>query len=157
MRREVSQNNDLTLGRFFLAFNWFFHTCWQLESSIMETWSGQSSQTQKDSLGPPNSTIKSTSCLVFPIQHISRETEQKDELQESVVSGSDISCRDTGGLEVLGPYLFLSEADSKIQSCILNPSTLTPESKVPDITLQCRLECANCWVKQAGSLRWKML
>lgn len=99
----------------------------------------------------------STTCLLVPIWHISRERAQKDDLQESVVSGSDMSCRDPGGLEFLGPYFFLCETDSKTQSCIWNPGRLTPESKFLDITSQCLLECTNCFVKQAGSSRWKML
>lgn len=96
---------------FFLSIELIvFSQCWQLESSRMETWPVQSSQTQKDSLGPPNSTIKWWNipppdfCFLYDT---SPEKVQKDELQESVVSRSESSCRDPGGLEVLGTF-FLS-------------------------------------------------
>lgn len=78
---------------------------------------------------------------------------QKDELQESVVSGSDFSCRDPRGLEVLGPYFFLCETDSKIQSCIWDSGRLAPESQVLDITLQCLLECTNCSCQTGRELK----
>lgn len=99
----------------------------------------------------------STSCLCFLYDTSPEKLCRRTSSRMESGPGSDISCRDPGGLEVLEPYFFLSETDSKIQSCILNPGRLTPESKVLDITLQGRLECMNCCVKQAGSSWWKML
>lgn len=41
---------------------------------------------------------------VSHMTRLQREWQKEDELQKSVVSGSDISCRDLRGLEALEPY-----------------------------------------------------